>query len=106
MFMASNQFKVIKGQEEEFEEMWGARRSRLHEAPGFVGFRFQKGKENGDHVLYMSLTMWETEEHFLAWRYFEQFREGHNFSEQNRSRRVGLSRIEEFEAMFSTNNPQ
>jgi len=106
MFMASNQFKVLKGQEEAFENMWTARSARLYETPGFIGFRFQKGKEHGDHVVYMTLTTWDAEEHFLAWSWWEQFREGRSFAGKNGSHRLGPSRIEEFEAMFSTSNPQ
>ncbi len=103
MFMASNQFKVVKGREEAFENAWSATRARLHEAPGFISLRFHKGQEKGDHVLYFSLTMWETEESFLAWRGVDLSHAGRENAGQ---RRLGPTRLEEFGGMISRSNPQ
>lgn len=103
MFMASNQFKVVKGGEEAFENAWIATRARLREAPGFISLRFHKGQDKGDHVLYFSLTMWEREECFLAWKGVELFRDR---PENAGRRRLGPSRLEEFDAMVSRSNPQ
>jgi heme-degrading monooxygenase HmoA len=59
MFMASNQFKVIKGREEAFENAWVDTSVRLRNAAGLIGFRFHKGTELAEHVVYFSITMWE-----------------------------------------------
>ena len=38
MFIAMNRFKVLPGQEEEFEAVWRNRESQLQTVPGFVEF--------------------------------------------------------------------
>ncbi len=105
MFMASNQFKVIKGREEAFESAWMATSARLREAPGLIGFRFDKGKELGEHILYFSITMWETETCFLDWKYTEGFGAGLEMPGSAR-RRLAPPRREELDTMISKNNPQ
>ncbi|MGD9545135.1 MAG: antibiotic biosynthesis monooxygenase [Methylocystis sp.] len=98
MFMASNQFKVLKGCEETFEAAWRETSVRLRDAAGLIGFRFHKGKEVGPHVLYFSITMWAKEEHFLDWRRVELY--GGSFGPRR------ASRLEEFDATISRTNPQ
>ena len=38
MFIAMNRFKVRKGSEHDFEQVWLTRQSHLDEVPGFVAF--------------------------------------------------------------------
>ena len=52
MFIAMNRFKVRKGSEHDFEQVWLTRQSHLEEVPGFVIFHLLKGPEKDDHVLY------------------------------------------------------
>lgn len=101
MFMASNQFKVVKGREDTFETAWRETSVRLREAAGLIGFRFHKGREIGPHVLYFSVTMWETEERFIDWRRAELYGTP-NGSFGPRC----ASRLEEFDATVSSSNPQ
>lgn len=69
MFMASNQFRVVRGHEEAFESFWSIKQSSFLAAPGFISHRFTKGRVTDAGTTYMALTMWENEESFLAWRY-------------------------------------
>lgn len=69
MFMTSNQFRVIKGHEETFEKFWLIKQASFQSAPGFVSYRFTRGREHETVVIYMALTVWENEESFLAWRF-------------------------------------
>ena len=39
MFIAMNRFRVVKGSEEAFENVWLSRDSYLHTVPGFVASR-------------------------------------------------------------------
>jgi hypothetical protein len=43
MFIAMNRFKVIKGSEAAFENVWLSRDSHLEKVPGFVEFHLLKG---------------------------------------------------------------
>jgi heme-degrading monooxygenase HmoA len=42
MFIAMNRFKVIKGSEAAFENVWLSRDSHLEKVPGFVEFHLSK----------------------------------------------------------------
>ena len=85
MFIAMNRFKVRKGSEHDFEQVWLTRQSHLEEVPGFVIFHLLKGPEKDDHVLYASHSEWRSQKHFEAWTRSEAFRKAH-------ARRVPASR--------------
>ncbi len=77
MFIAMNRFKVKKGSEHDFEQVWLTRETHLSEVPGFVVFHLLKGPERDDHVLYASHTIWRSEAQFEAWTRSEAFRKAH-----------------------------
>ncbi len=77
MFIAMNCFKVRKGAEADFEQVWLKRDSHLDGVPGFIAFHLLKGPEREDHVLYSSHTLWRSEEAFLDWTRSEAFRKAH-----------------------------
>jgi heme-degrading monooxygenase HmoA len=77
MYIAMNRFKVGKGSEEVFEQLWMSRESYLHELPGFVVFHLLKGPEREDHVLYSSHTVWRSFADFKNWTKSDQFRKSH-----------------------------
>jgi heme-degrading monooxygenase HmoA len=51
MFIAMNRFRVAKGSEAAFEQVWMSRDSHLEKVPGFVEFHLLKGPEAEDHAL-------------------------------------------------------
>jgi heme-degrading monooxygenase HmoA len=77
MFIAMNRFKVPKGPERAFEELWLSRKTHLDGNPGFVVLHLLKGPEREDHVLYSSHTIWESQGTFEAWTRSESFRAAH-----------------------------
>ena len=72
-----NRFRVVKGSEGAFENVWLSRDSHLDTVPGFVEFRLLKGPEAEDHTLYASHTVWESRTAFEAWTRSEAFRAAH-----------------------------
>ena len=72
MFIAMNRFKVVKGEEKAFEDMWLNRESHLDTVPGFVEFHMLKGPERDDHTLYSSHTG-STRQRYLGHPEFEGF---------------------------------
>ena len=79
MFVAMNRFKVKLGEEETFETVWKARETFLHGVPGFHVFNLLKGPERGDHLLYVSHSIWADREAFEDWiksAAFRGFRRG------------------------------
>lgn len=78
MFIAMNRFRVKKGSEEAFEQVWLGRDSQLDRVPGFVEFHLLKGPEHEDHTLYSSHTVWQSKAAFEAWTKSEAFRAAHS----------------------------
>ncbi len=77
MFIAMNRFKVKRGSEHAFEQVWANRESYLDRLPGFVSFHLLKGPEAGDHTLYSSHTVWQSKADFDGWTRSEEFRAAH-----------------------------
>ncbi len=77
MFIAMNRFKVKKGSEEAFENVWLTRESYLDQMQGFVEFHLLKGPEAEDHTLYSTHTVWQSKAAFEAWTKSDQFRASH-----------------------------
>jgi len=77
MYLTMNRFRVRPGREADFEAVWTARDSQLPQVPGFVSFHLMKGARKDDHVLYLSHTLWASEEAFTAWTKSEAFRSAH-----------------------------
>ena len=50
-----NRFKIVKGKEKQFEDVWKNRDTHLQGVNGFKEFYLVKGNENEDHTLYLSL---------------------------------------------------
>jgi len=76
-FIAMNRFRVKKGSEAAFEQVWLTRESYLDQVPGFVEFHLLKGPEAEDHTLYASHTIWADKAAFEAWTKSEAFRQAH-----------------------------
>ena len=96
MFIAMNRFKVRKGCEHGFEQVWMSRESHLEEVPGFVVFHLLKGPEHEDHVLYASHTIWRSEADFAAWTQSEAFRKAHAGAGSNKPLYFGHPEFEGF----------
>ena len=78
MFIAMNRFKVARGSEEVFEELWRSRDSYLDDVPGFKTFNLLKGPSNDDYTLYSSHSTWASRETFDAWTESEAFQKAHS----------------------------
>jgi heme-degrading monooxygenase HmoA len=78
VFVAQNRFTVISGQELAFEEHWANRPSYLDQVPGFLAFSLlrREGKPD-DGFSYLSSTIWENQDAFVAWSNSDQFKAAH-----------------------------
>src|SRR2546423_13013138 len=83
MFIAMNRFRVAKGSEAAFEQVWISRGTHLEKVPGFLEFHLLKGPELEDHTLYASHTAWENRAVFEAW-IKSAFRAAHSPAEGNK----------------------
>ncbi len=97
MFIAMNRFRVARGSEAEFEQVWASRDSHLHKVPGFIEFHLLKGPEAEDHTLYASHSVWADYGAFEAWTKSEAFRAAHHKAGDNKVLYVGPPQFEGFE---------
>jgi heme-degrading monooxygenase HmoA len=98
MYIAMNRFKVQKGSEEAFENIWKNRDSSLAEMKGFEQFHLLRGPVNEaeGYTLYASHTMWASQEDFVAWTKSENFRAAHRNAGSTKSVYIGHPQFEGF----------
>ena len=84
MFIAMNRFRVRKGSEDAFEEVWLKRDTHLEKVPGFVEFHLLKGPQTDDYTLYASHSVWRSRAAFEAWTKSDAFRAAHNRAGENK----------------------
>ena len=97
MFIAMNRFRVAKGSEAAFEQVWMSRDSHLDKVPGFVEFHLLRGPEAEDHTLYASHPVWENRAVFEAWTRSEAFRAAHSRAGDNKPLYLDHPQFEGFE---------
>jgi heme-degrading monooxygenase HmoA len=99
MFIAMNRFKVIRGAETDFEQVWTSRDTYLDGVPGFIVFHLLRGPEREDHTLYSSHTLWRTRADFEAWTRSEAFRQAHRNAGGNKPLYLDHPEFEGFEVI-------
>lgn len=101
MYVAMNRFKVPKGSEEAFENVWKGRDSSLSEMKGFRSFHLLRGPVNEEegYTLFASHTIWASHDDFSAWTKSQQFRDAHRNAGQNKALYMGPPQFEGFTAV-------
>tara|TARA_B100000676_G_scaffold160414_1_gene157948 strand:- start:94 stop:396 length:303 start_codon:yes stop_codon:yes gene_type:complete len=100
MFIAMNRFKIVRGREEEFEEVWKSRETHLDAVPGFLNFNLIKGGQNEEFTLYASHSTWESQQHFSAWTKSVAFRQAHKGAGKHGDLYLGHPEFEGFEVII------
>ncbi|MBK1670137.1 antibiotic biosynthesis monooxygenase [Rhodovibrio sodomensis] len=99
MFIAMNRFRVARGAEDRFEQVWTNRERHLAEVPGFVAFKLLRGPEHADHTLFVSHTLWDSRVSFEAWTRSDAFRKAHASAGANKDMYLGPPQFEGFEVV-------
>lgn len=100
MFIAMNRFRIAKGRESTFEELWRQRESHLDEVAGFREFHLLKGPTDEECTLYASHSVWESRAHFAAWTESDAFREAHAQARAPEGTYLGHPLFEGFEVVL------
>ncbi len=101
MFIAMNRFKIKKGREQDFIEIWKQRESHLEGVPGFRSFNLLQGPGFDDYTLFASHTIWESERAFEDWTQSEAFRKAHvRAGEKTKDIYLGPPQLEWFNAVL------
>jgi heme-degrading monooxygenase HmoA len=106
MFIAMNRFRVKKGSEADFEQVWLSRDTHLAEVPGFVEFHLLKGPELEEYRLYSSHSVWQSKAEFEAWTRSEAFRLAHRDAGQNKPLYLDHPQFEGFEVLQTVRRGQ
>lgn len=96
MYIAMNRFKVMKGNEADFEAAWKSRDSHLQQMTGFIEFHLLRGPEHDDHTLYASHTVWASYEDFEGWTKSDAFRATHKGAGDRKPLFIGHPQFEGF----------
>ena len=100
MFLAMNRFKINKGFEEGFENVWRTRESFLADVPGFKKFALLRGPTNDEYTLYASHSTWESRNAFEAWTESNAFRKAHGQRSAPKGTYVDHPELEVFEQVL------
>ena len=103
MFVAMNRFRIARGQEEAFTEIWQTRDSHLQGVPGFREFHLMRGPGEEDHTLFASHSVWESRQDFENWTRSEAFRKAHanaGSASGVRTMYLGPPKLEVFESVL------
>ncbi|OCG26506.1 antibiotic biosynthesis monooxygenase [Gilliamella sp. Fer1-1] len=77
MYIVMNRFKIKRGSEDAFIEIWRNRDSHLKEMKGFNRFYFLQGKTEEDYTLFSSFVEWDSKDDFDAWVNSPHFKHTH-----------------------------
>ena len=100
MFIAMNRFRIARGREGVFEEMWRSRESHLDGVPGFREFHLLRGPADDEATLFASHSVWDSEEDFVAWTESEAFRKAHAQARAPEGTYLEHPRFEGFEVVL------
>ena len=95
-----NRFRIARGREEVFEELWRKRDSHLDEVPGFQQFHLLRGPSSDEETLYASHSVWESAEAFEAWTKSESFKKAHAQARAPQGTYLGHPNFEGFEVVL------
>jgi heme-degrading monooxygenase HmoA len=100
VFIAMNRFRIARGSEPVFEELWRARESYLGGVPGFREFHLLRGPSDDAATLYASHSVWESRAAFEAWTGSESFRKAHQQARAPQGTYLEHPRFEGFEVVL------
>jgi heme-degrading monooxygenase HmoA len=100
VYIAMNRFRIARGREDTFEELWRSRDSQLDGVPGFREFHLLRGPADDECTLFASHTIWESQGAFEAWTKSESFKKAHAQARAPEGTYLGHPVFEGFEVVL------
>lgn len=100
MFIAMNRFRIKRGHEQDFIEIWKGRDSYLETVPGFKSFNLLQGPSEEEYTLFSSHATWASRTDFENWTKSEAFRKAHANAGSRREIYMGPPQLECFESVL------
>lgn len=99
MYIAMNRFRIARGKEDTFIDIWKNRDTFLSEVPGFREFNLLQGPSNEEYTLFASHSLWDSEQAFSDWTRSEAFRKAHAGAGGSKDIYLGPPQFEGFNAV-------
>lgn len=100
MFLAMNRFKIARGREDEFVEIWRQRDTYLDQVPGFRRFHLVAGPVTDDYALFASHSEWDSRQDFENWTHSDAFRRAHGGAGSSKGLYLGHPELELFDVVL------
>ena len=100
MYIAMNRFRIARGREQDFIEIWKNRDTHLQQVPGFKTFNLLQGPSTDDYTLFASHSTWESADAFVNWTKSEAFRMAHANAGDSKGIYLGPPQFEGFESVL------
>ena len=100
MYIAMNRFRIAKGREQDFINIWKNRETHLETVPGFKTFNLLQGPSDDAATLFASHSEWESAEAFMNWTRSEAFRKAHANAGDSKEIYLGPPQFEGFESVL------
>ena len=100
MFIAMNRFRIARGREDTFEEMWRSRESHLDDVAGFREFHLLRGRSGDEFTLFVSHSLWDSSKHFEDWTESEAFKKAHGQARAPEGTHLGPPQFEGFDIVL------
>ena len=97
MHIAMNRFRVSRGREEEFVEIWRNRDSYLDDVEGIKDFQLLRGEAGEDATVFVSHSLWDSREAFRAWTESDAFAKAHRQARMPEGVLLGHPQFEGYE---------
>ncbi len=97
MHIAMNRFRVSRGREEEFVEIWRNRDSYLDDVEGIKDFQLLRGEAEEDATVFVSHSLWDSREAFRAWTESDAFAKAHRQARMPEGVLLGHPQFEGYE---------
>jgi len=100
MYIAMNRFRIARGREQDFIDIWKNRDTHLQQVPGFKKFNLLQGTSTDEYTLFASHSVWESADAFVNWTKSEAFRMAHANAGDSKGIYLGPPQFEGFEAVL------
>lgn len=100
MYIAMNRFKIANTHTDDFIRLWETRNSLLDQVPGFKEFKLLHGPSDDTATLFVSHSVWESRDAFVAWTESEHFTKAHSGARAPAGTHLEHPRFEGFEVIL------
>ena len=100
MYIAMNRFKISNDHTDDFANIWKTRNSLLDQVEGFMDFKLLEGPKNDISTLFVSHSIWESQDAFKNWTESDHFKSAHKGAKSPSGTHLEHPKFEGFEVIL------